>query len=171
MSTKHAAHSESHEHDAHSEHHGDFHLVPVKYLVATGCVLLVLTGVTVAASVIDFNAIDLPELNIIVAMAIAVVKASLVCLFFMHLRWDRPFNSFVLVMSIGLVGLFIAFAMTDRAEYGPDVREYHLVDLKSKEPTAIQSRIDEAQALQSARPAAPPQPETHAQPADPPHVP
>jgi cytochrome c oxidase subunit 4 len=46
-----------------------------------------------------------------------VLNGSLVALFFMHLRWDRPFNQIVFVSSLCFVGLFIAFAMTDTAEY------------------------------------------------------
>lgn len=92
-----------------------------KILFATGAALLVLTVITVMAAKIDFSQLDLNELNIFVALAIAVVKASLVCMFFMHLRWDRPFNAFVLVGSLALVALFIGFAMTDTSEYKPDV--------------------------------------------------
>lgn len=113
---------DSHEHgDEAHEHHGVGHVVSPKILIATGAALLVLTVVTVAAAKIDFEQVDLRELNIFVALAIAVVKASLVCLFFMHLRWDRPFNAFVLVGSLALVALFIWFAMTDSHEYQPEV--------------------------------------------------
>lgn len=106
-------------HGSHDEQVG--HVVSPKILIATGLGLLVLTIVTVAAAQVDFEKWDLRELNIWVAMAIAVVKASLVCLFFMHLKWDRPFNAFVLVGALAFVALFIAFAMTDRSEYGPDL--------------------------------------------------
>jgi cytochrome c oxidase subunit 4 len=119
-----AHHSGSHpnpfEPDEHPEH-GVGHVVHPKVLIATGAALLVLTVITVAAAKIDFAQLDLRELNIFVALAIAVCKASLVCLFFMHLRWDRPFNGFVLITSLALVALFIWFAMTDSHEYQPEV--------------------------------------------------
>lgn len=105
----------------HEGEHGVGHIVSPKILFATGAALLVLTVITVMAAKIDFSQLDLNELNIFVALAIAVVKASLVCMFFMHLRWDRPFNAFVLVASLSLVALFIGFAMTDTSEYKPDV--------------------------------------------------
>jgi cytochrome c oxidase subunit 4 len=79
--------------------------------------LLVLTAVTVWSA-----GIRLGEFNIYVALAIAVVKASLVGLFFMHLRWDRPFNSVVFIGSIALVALFLGLAMTDTAEYKSAIR-------------------------------------------------
>lgn len=108
---------EPHEHPE----HGVGHVVHPKVLIATGGALLVLTVVTVAAAKINFEDFDLRELNIFVAMGIALLKATLVCLFFMHLRWDRPFNAFVLVGSLALVALFIAFAMTDTSEYKPEI--------------------------------------------------
>lgn len=144
----------------HEDHHGDFHVVPVKYLVMTGVALLFLTVITVLASYIDFAAVDLTELNIIVAMAIAVVKASLVCLFFMHLRWDRSFNAFVLVASIAFVGLFITFAFKDTQEYSEEVRQYQRqIDL-GKEPPNIQAMIDEMNTPPQVRTATPATPAT-----------
>lgn len=100
--------------------HGVGHVVSPKVLIATCLALLVLTVVTVLVAKIDFAEYNMYELNIVVAMAVAVVKASLVCLFFMHLYWDRPFNGFVLVSSLAFVALFITFSMTDTLEYRAD---------------------------------------------------
>jgi cytochrome c oxidase subunit 4 len=111
-------------HDPHhpdASHHGPGHVVSPKILISTALALLVLTGITVATAKMDFSKFDLNELNVFVALFIAVVKGSLVCLFFMHLRWDRPFNGLVLVTSLSLVGLFISFAMTDSSEYKPEI--------------------------------------------------
>jgi cytochrome c oxidase subunit 4 len=106
-------HSSSHDdHD-----HGVGHVVPVRILVATGFALLVLTWITVAIA-----EIDLGEANIYVALAVAVVKATLVALFFMHLRWDRPFNAIVFVSAVAFVALFLALAMTDTAAYQEDIQ-------------------------------------------------
>ena len=96
--------------------HGVGHIVPIKTLVATGLALLVLTLITVGAA-----KIDLGDLNIWIALAIAVFKASLVVLFFMHLKYDRPFNGIVFMTSVAFVALFISFALTDSKEYAPDV--------------------------------------------------
>lgn len=51
------------------------------------------------------------------ALAIAVIKATLVGLFFMHLIYDKPFNGVVLFASLAFVGLFIFFALMDTAAY------------------------------------------------------
>jgi cytochrome c oxidase subunit 4 len=56
---------------------------------------------------------DLGEANIYIAIGIAVVKATLVSLFFMHLRWDRPFNLMMLVGSMIFVLLMMVFCLMD----------------------------------------------------------
>ena len=114
------------------EHHEEFHLVPPKVLISTGAALLVLTVVTVGAAQIDFAEWDLKELNIWIALAIAVFKASLVGLFFMHLRYDRPFNSFVFVASLCFVLLFIGFALTDTVAYDSEVTKGNATDVQAK---------------------------------------
>ena len=96
--------------------HGLGHLVPTTALVATGLGLLFLTWITVVVA-----GIDLGEANIYIALGIAAFKGTLVALFFMHLRWDRPFNGIILVGSICFVALFLALAMTDTAEYQDSV--------------------------------------------------
>ena len=131
MAHQHPKHS-SDSHGGDDHHQGVGHVVSPKILIATGGALLVLTVLTVAAAKIDFAQLDLHELNIFVALAIAVVKATLVCLFFMHLRWDRPFNAFVLVGSLSLVALFIGFALTDTWEYYHDVIPGESLVIQSK---------------------------------------
>jgi cytochrome c oxidase subunit 4 len=96
--------------------HGVGHIVPVKVLAATGIGLLILTAITVWVASFDFG-----NVNIWVALFIAAFKASLVALFFMHLRYDRPFNGIVLVASLAFVALFISFALTDTREYASNV--------------------------------------------------
>ena len=71
--------------------------------------LLLLTGLTVAVA-----QVDLGNLNLYLAMGIAVLKASLVVLFFMHLFWDRPFNSLVFIGCLLFVSLFIGLTLTDQ---------------------------------------------------------
>ncbi len=105
--------SESSQHEA---HHEVGHVVPVRILFTTGIGLLILTAVTVLAA-----KVDLGEFNIWIALAIALLKGSLVLLFFMHLRYDRPFNAVIFVASLAFVALFISFALTDTFGYAPDV--------------------------------------------------
>jgi len=72
--------------------------------------LLVLTAITVAASRINFGS---NMTNVIIAMLIASVKGSLVALFFMHLRWDKPMNAIIFCSSLFFLGLFLITCYTD----------------------------------------------------------
>ena len=97
------------------------HVVPVKFLVLICGILLFLTAVTVWVSRFDFTEINIAEMGIITALFVATVKATIVGLYFMHLRWDRPFIGFVFVGSILFVVLFICIALTDSMAYQPTI--------------------------------------------------
>lgn len=95
--------------EPHEEH---IHVVSLPLLMAIFAALLVLTIATVGAIFIDAG-----DLNIWIALAIAVVKAALVALYFMHLRWDSMFNGMVLITSLAFVAIFIGASITDSTEY------------------------------------------------------
>ena len=107
--------NEQSEGDSHG-HHGVGHVVPIRILAGIAIALVALTVVTVWVAGIDFGAG-----NIWIALSIAALKGSLVVLFFMHLRYDRPFNGVVFCTSLAFVALFIAFTLTDTKEYAPDI--------------------------------------------------
>jgi cytochrome c oxidase subunit 4 len=73
---------------------------------------MLLTVLTVAATWVDLGA-----WNIWLALLIAVVKGSLVALYFMHLRWDSPFNAIVLMAALFFVALFVGSVVLDAREY------------------------------------------------------
>lgn len=114
-----AAHGGEHGHgDAAGGHgHGLSHILPLKVLVGTWAALMVLTVLTVTVRSIDLGA----NINLAVAMLIATVKATLVCLFFMHLRYDKLFHTIVFVSAILLATLFVSFALMDGDQYQSDV--------------------------------------------------
>jgi cytochrome c oxidase subunit 4 len=91
------------------------HVTPVDLLLKIWGALVVLTVVTVA-----ITWVDLGKLNLFAALAIATVKAFLVALYFMHLRWDRPVNGVIFLIAILFVALFIAGALMDTTIYQPD---------------------------------------------------
>jgi len=143
--------TEQHTHNTHAEHDHEEHvghIVPVRTLVGTAVALLILTVITVAVAKVDFTQYQMPEMNIIVALAVAVVKGTLVCLFFMHLRWDKPFNAFVLVFALAFVALMIGFSMLDTFEYSDEVYQYQLTELQGGEAPAVQQKLQQ-QAAQS----------------------
>lgn len=83
------------------------HIVSKKmYFVIFGA-LMVLTAVTVLAANIDLGS---EKLNTIVALAIAVTKAMLVILFFMHVRYSSRLTW--VVVAGGFLWLFIMVALT-----------------------------------------------------------
>jgi cytochrome c oxidase subunit IV len=92
--------------------HGLAHVVPLWVLAAVFAALVVLTAITVGVA-----AIELGSLNIYVALAIAGVKATLVVLFFMHLRYDRPFNLVVFLGCLLFVVIFISLVLKDTQAY------------------------------------------------------
>ena len=113
----------SREHDA--PDHDVGHVVSLRLLFTVLGVLLFLTFVTVS-----ITWIDLGGLNVAAAMAIALVKASLVALYFMHLRWDRPFNTIVLLLALSLVALFVVLTLLDSTQYKPDVIPGYAPDME-----------------------------------------
>ena len=83
------------------------HIVSRTVYFAIFGALMVLTAVTVAAATVDFgNEI----INTSIALAIAVTKAVLVILYFMHVRYS-PRLTWVVIAS-GFLWLFIMIALT-----------------------------------------------------------
>ena len=87
-----------------SEHH----ITPLRTYLIIAATLLFLSGVTVWVSYVDLGA-----LNIVVAMLVATLKASLVAFFFMHLLWDDKKNLTMFVMSLMFLGIFITVTLLD----------------------------------------------------------
>ncbi len=90
--------------------------MPVPALLGVFAVLMVLTALTVAATWVDLGG-----WNLWIAMGIATVKASLVALYFMHLRYDHPFNGLVFLVALAFLAVFISLALLDTLEYQPEV--------------------------------------------------
>lgn len=103
----------------HESHHHGHVIIRPSTLVAILFALLILTFFTVAAAQVEawvahtWN-IHIPSLfNAFVALSIAVVKAVLVFMFFMQLKYDSPLNSIVMGFTFFAVGLFFFFTMID----------------------------------------------------------
>jgi cytochrome c oxidase subunit 4 len=102
--------------ERHGVHRGVGHVVPVRTLVAVLAVLLALTAATLAVTLVDLG-----PLNLVLALGIAVLKGTLVLLYFMHLRWDRPFNAVVLVSALAFFMIFVALSLMDAHNYQSEV--------------------------------------------------
>jgi caa(3)-type oxidase subunit IV len=85
-------------------------------VAAVFAALVMLTAATVAVA-----GVDLGNLNLYIALAIAGTKATLVVLYFMHLRYDRPFHLVLFLGCLGFVVLFISLVLTDTRAYNPSI--------------------------------------------------
>ena len=92
--------------------HAAGHVVPLRVLARVWVALLALTVVTVAVA-----GFDLGSLNLEIAMLIATVKATLVVLYFMHLRYDRPILAVVFGAALLFVALFVSITLLDTHAY------------------------------------------------------
>ena len=93
----------------HNEHATDPKAEARSYTL-TLTALLILTIITVGASYIQFGS---GAANIVIALTIATIKASLVALFFMHLRHDKPVNTVIALGGFLFLGIFLMFDFLD----------------------------------------------------------
>jgi len=82
------------------------HIVPVKIYVMIFLALMVGTALTVFAGLQDFPG----PLNVIIALTVAVIKATLVVLYFMHVRYSS--RLIWVIFASALFWLAILFALT-----------------------------------------------------------
>jgi cytochrome c oxidase subunit 4 len=91
--------------ESHAGHAGEPHVLPLSVYWGVFLALVVGTIVTVWTATIDLGA-----MNLVVALAIATIKASLVILFFMHVKYS---SKFVWVFaSTGFLFVMLQFAFT-----------------------------------------------------------
>jgi cytochrome c oxidase subunit 4 len=84
------------------------HVVPLPVYFAVFAALLVFTGIT---TVIAY--VDLGRFNIFVALTIAIFKASLVLLYFMHLRYSSRLTALMVGIAFFWLAVMIVLTMTD----------------------------------------------------------
>jgi cytochrome c oxidase subunit 4 len=84
------------------------HIVSVKSYVTVFVLLLIFTGLTVFVA-----SFDLGRLNTIVALTIAIIKASLVVLFFMHVYYSSKLTKVVVFAGIFWLGIMITLTLSD----------------------------------------------------------
>ncbi len=80
-------------------------IIPKKTYYTIGLALFVLMFLTIAMAYIDLG-----PFNIYVALTIAVIKAVLVVLYFMHVRYNTPITW--VFAGAGFLWLIIMFALT-----------------------------------------------------------
>lgn len=82
------------------------HIVPYKTQVIVLFALLVLTGITVAVTRLEFGA-----LNTLIAMLVAGIKATIVLAWYMHLKYEKRLLPMLVagVVILFLLVLFVTF--------------------------------------------------------------
>ena len=101
-----------------SQHESLAHVMPIPVLLAVFALLMILTVATVSATWIDLGGA-----NLWIAMGIATVKAAFVALYFMHLRYDHPFNALIFMAALLFLALFISLTLLDTLEYQPSINQ------------------------------------------------
>ena len=81
------------------------HVIPRKVYFAIFGALMVLTAITVAVATVDLGV-----LNTAIAMAVAVTKATLVVLYFMHVRYSSQLTK--IFVASGFIWLIILLVLT-----------------------------------------------------------
>ena len=84
------------------------HILPKRIYYTIFAILLFCTYLTVQVAFLDLGA-----MNIVAALVIAVFKAVLVVLFFMHVKYSTKLTWAVVLGSIFWLGILLALTMTD----------------------------------------------------------
>ena len=84
------------------------HIVPTRIYYTIFAILMLCTGLTVWVAFLDLGA-----LNIVAALAIAVFKATLVVLFFMHVKYSTRLTWAVVLGGIFWLGIMFVLTMGD----------------------------------------------------------
>ena len=102
------------------------HVVSTRVYLGVFVALLALTGITVWAARHDFGALNTP-----VALGIAVLKAVLVILYFMHVKYSPRLTK--LVVASAFVWLAIMIVGTLQDYYSPHINSSERAPALSRE--------------------------------------
>ena len=93
-----------------AEHEHTEHIVSPGTYLAIILTLLALTGITVFAAFVDLG-----RFNIVVALLIATVKATLVVLIFMHAKYAPERTKLVIIAGVFWLALLLFMTLSDYA--------------------------------------------------------
>lgn len=98
--------------------HSGPHISPLSLYLKVFSALIFLTFVTVGVSYLGLP----PSLSIIVALAVASVKGTLVATWFMHLLHDTKFNVMLFLAAFWFIGVFFVLTSVDLMSRGRVVK-------------------------------------------------
>lgn len=89
------------------------HVVPVRVYVTIFLALMVLTALTVRAAFIDLG-----PMNNVIMLGIAVTKATLVVLYFMHVRYSDRLTWILVSTGFVFVAVMVLITISDPISRG-----------------------------------------------------
>ncbi|MGH7802009.1 MAG: cytochrome C oxidase subunit IV family protein [Thermodesulfobacteriota bacterium] len=84
------------------------HITPYRTYVWIWVALMIFTAITVGVSYFHFGIF-----NVVVALTVASIKASLVALYFMHLKFEDKITWVFALYPLGLLALLIGLSVSD----------------------------------------------------------
>ena len=84
------------------------HLVPYGLYVKVWAALLVFTGITVGVSYVDMK-----HVTVMTALLIATVKATLVILYFMNIRYEKAIYIYMILVILITYAIFVGLTFAD----------------------------------------------------------
>ena len=89
------------------------HVAPKSLYFGIFGTLMVLTGLTIAAAFTPLGSFNFP-----VAISIAIIKATLVVLFFMHVKYSSRLTKMIVGMALFFLMIMFTLTMTDYLSRG-----------------------------------------------------
>jgi cytochrome c oxidase subunit 4 len=84
------------------------HVLPDGLFITVWVGLLILTGITVAGSVYFPG-----KVGILIAMIVTPIKATLILMYFMHLKYEKKGFVVMFLVAVGILSIFIGLTFID----------------------------------------------------------
>lgn len=84
------------------------HVLPDGLFIMVWAALLVLTAITVGGSVFFPG-----KIGILVAMIVTPIKATLILMYFMHLKYEKKEFTIMFLVAVGILSVFIGLTLFD----------------------------------------------------------
>ena len=105
--------ADGHAHAEHGHGEGHGHISPKSMYYTIFGTLMVLTAVTVGVAFVNLGILNFP-----VAISIAIFKATLVILFFMHVKYSSRLTKMIVGMAFFFLAILFGLTLTDYLSRG-----------------------------------------------------
>ena len=94
----------------HVQEEQEEHALSTRICLQVWVALLVLTAITVGVTALDFG-----FLHVLVAMIVATIKAAIVVLWFMHIKYEGKLLRIMVFIAFFILSIFLSFTFFDVA--------------------------------------------------------